>query len=872
LKIVTDRSQLVNQKLQANQAFHRYRQEFDSDDFLVLVLRTAEDDSVTGLPSLPTREQRRHMKSVAEAWAAKLRMRPDLFPKVYDRIDWSKMGSLALLYLPLENVEDAAQVAKNYATDLRDWAASPKLETLFARINQFTKSGELIADPQRTALALDAIEQMLVWMREQLQSAQNKTNGIDQQENLLELLSIDGFDGEGFFFSHDGRLLTVFAGVARDQNKQNQFAEPMEFAQRSLHEAIAQIPDATIDAGLAGMPALEYEELRTTQRDFARSTIIALILVTLLCMWGFRSVARPALAGICLALAIAITFNFVWLTIGHLNLLALVFTVILVSIGIDFAIHFVTHYESALTGGLSPAQAIAQTYRGISSPLWMGGITSGAAFLSAYFTEFSGLSELGLITGGGLLICFICMFVIYPAMLYLLDSRRPQITKTRGSDFSERLLTREIFTKAKRPVLNKSILAAAIALVVLSFVFGQYSFDTNLLNLQAEDGNINRWQRLLLEVDDRSTFAISTYPDRESLENVRAQFDARSDLVRRTESLFPNHEAEKRRTLGEAYEVLSTIEFSPASEVSLFNLKREVWNFRSSLRRLRASNLQAQTALADLDRQVDSFYRTITDLDEPRAQQKLQQLQQEIYQHAVSTFKKVTASMQPPRFTLDRIPDMMRERFLGNQGSLALIVYPAKNTWQRDNLNGFAERARKIEPNLFGEIVALYENGRSLVRSFLHAATYSLIIIFALIFLWSRSLRATALTMMPLIASTGLLIGFMKWGIDPLPWNFANFFGLPILIGIGVDSGIHIVHAWRSHRVSTLFAAGKAVLFSSATTLIGFGILSTSDHLGVGSLGYILFCGIAFCLITSLTLLPIALKQLLKPEFTDAKN
>lgn len=880
IKIVTDRSALVNPKLSANQAFQRYRQEFGRDDFLALVLRAAGEDSSNGLsaclrrPALPNRAQRQQMKFVAEEWAAKLRARPGLFPKVYDRIDWSQAGGQALLYLSLADVQNIVQAAQTHSAALCDWAASPTLENLFAQINLFTKSEQMAADPKQAAALLHVLEQMFFWMRKQLQPTDGVSNSADQRpKNFLDY-SVNGFDAEGFFFSHDGRLLTVFAslpaqaGVTRDANQQNQYAEAMTYAQQALQEALAQLPDPTIEGGLAGLPALEYEELTTTRRDFARSTVIALILVTLLCVWGFRSVARPALAGICLALAIAITFNFVWLAIGHLNLLAMVFTVILVSIGIDFAIHFVTHYESALSRGLPPAQAIAQTYRAIRSPLWMGGITSGAAFFSAYFTEFAGLSELGFIAGVGLLICFLCMFIIYPAMLFLLDSRFPKALKSRRPDISEKILSREIF-HAKRSRWTKTIFAAAIGLILLGYIFGQYHFDTNLLNLQAEEGDINRWQRLLLEVDDRTTFAISTYPDRESLERVRAQFDARPDLVRRTEALFPNHETEKRAALAAAHESLAQIRFVPPGEVSVFNIKREIWNFRQSIRRFRAANAEARIAFADLEREVDNLYRILLQLDEGSAKEKLQQIQKKIYDHARSAHGEILTALNPPPFDVAKTPEMLRERFLGNAGALALIIYPAKNTWERDNLDEFVEQARRIEPNLFGEIVALYENGRSLIRSFLFAASYSLIIIFVMILFWSRSVRATLLAMLPLLASAGLLLGFMKWGVRPLPWNFANFFGLPILIGIGVDSGIHLVHAWNSRHVRTLFAAGKAVLFSSATTLIGFGILSTSDHLGVGSLGYVLFWGIFFCLMTSLTLLPLALKLFTKPEFND---
>ena len=117
-----------------------------------------------------------------------------------------------------------------------------------------------------------------------------------------------------------------------------------------------------------------------------------------------------------------------------------------------------------------------------------------------------------------------------------------------------------------------------------------------------------------------------------------------------------------------------------------------------------------------------------------------------------------------------------------------------------------------------------------------------------------------------MLTSVGLLVGFMKWGPWPISWNFANFFAIPILIGIGVDNGIHLVCAWRDHRVETFQSAVKAVFFSSSTTMIGFGLLATSNHAGIASLGYILFVGISLCLIAALTILPVAL------TLTDART
>jgi hypothetical protein len=201
---------------------------------------------------------------------------------------------------------------------------------------------------------------------------------------------------------------------------------------------------------------------------------------------------------------------------------------------------------------------------------------------------------------------------------------------------------------------------------------------------------------------------------------------------------------------------------------------------------------------------------------------------------------------------------------LGKNGSLALLIYPAKNVWEQANLEEFLQKARGIEPNITGELVSLYENGQSIIRSFLQASGYSLAAILVLLLVWSRSVRSTLLSLLPLITSVGLLLGIMNWYL--IHWNFTNFFALPILIGIGVDSGIHLVKAWQDKNPQTFQRAGKAVFLSSLTTIVGFGILATSDHLGVRSLGLVLFLGISFCLLASLVFLPAALKLFMKKD------
>jgi len=857
LPIISDREQLVSKALETNRIYQEYRDEFGDEQVLVLVAKTKDTQAI------PNPEQRKQMKLLVKRWAQQLRQRPGLFPNVWERIESSEWNSLALLYLKIEDLRKLGDALNVHLPKFEEWSHSPSLSKVFAVINKEFKNlgvDTTAINREQIPIVLAGLTDFLRWLQEELTDEQSVAeNGSDS--GFYSFLSQGRFDPDGFIFSRDGRLLTAFATVSANSGQQNRYAEVMEFAEAALKNALAGIPESlALEAGLAGMPALEYEELKTANQDFTRSAVIALFCVTLLFVLAFRNFIRPALAAACLCLAIAITFGFVWLTIGHLNLLAMIFTVILVALGIDFAIHFVTHYEQALAEGDTPAQAIKVTYSSIGGALWMGGITTATAFLSACFTEFAGLAELGIIAGSGLIICLICMVVVYPAMLFLLDNRQ-ELLKTKKNLFFNPIgsITSRLNIKAA-----KWIGAVSVLLLSLGYFFGQYTFDTNLLNLQAMDSQANRWQRILLSTGDRSLFAISTFKDRNSLERVRNIFDDSPGWVDATESLYPSNEPEKREILASLCEQVGAIKIEQPVLQSTVALKRQIWNFRQTIRKYRNANPDAKTALADLENKASSLYRTINNLPPEELKSKLTKLENQVCLDLKVRLTELQSFFCPPPLSIDRLPESLKSRFLGKNGSLALLIYPAKNVWEQANLEEFLQKARGIEPNITGELVSLYENGQSIIRSFLQASGYSLAAILVLLLVWSRSVRSTLLSLLPLITSVGLLLGIMNWYL--IHWNFTNFFALPILIGIGVDSGIHLVKAWQDKNPQTFQRAGKAVFLSSLTTIVGFGILATSDHLGVRSLGLVLFLGISFCLLASLVFLPAALKLFMKKD------
>ncbi|MBW3654769.1 MAG: MMPL family transporter [Gemmatimonadetes bacterium] len=862
LEIVSNQEALTDPDLPFNRRSSAYEANFGRwQDPLVLALRAGS--ALDGEPRAPTPAERQAMKEVAARWAAEIRKRSDLFLDVRERVAPAEMRSWALLYLPEEELQPLARSTGLYLPTLSGIAAAPSLsgmlETLNAGMADMGRAVPAGGDARGLGTTLGALEDLFRWMRTEVESpnaAARQAPAAGTEASPLAALTGEGRDPEGYLFTSDGRLLTAVATVMGDSTRQNRFEEPLRYAREALGRALAAVPAGVqVSGGLTGRPALEQEEMVTTQRDFTRASIIAFVAVSLLFMWGLRSVLRPALAALTGAMSVAMTFGFAWMAIGHLNVLALVFVVIVVSLGIDFAIHFYVHYREAMAAGGSPARAIRRTYRAVGGALWMDGLATAGAFLVAWFTDFPGLSELGIISGAGLLIALGCTYVVFPAMLHLLDRRFPPKGAGAGAGLG-------VIRAAARPPVNRwsrAYLFGMLALAGAGFAFGDYEFDVNLLSLQPVRGEAYRWQRLLMESDERTSFAIATFSSREEMEPVRAALEA-LPVVQGTEAVFPFREAEKRALLRPLCTAIADVEVAADAAPDPARVRRELFGLRQTIRRYRQSGEEAGRALAGLEREIAGLYLALGRLQPGEAQRRLGTVQGTIRQSLRGMLGSGESLFCPAPLSAAQAPGPVRERYLGRQGTLALFIYSAVDTWEGPGLRRFVGEVRKVEPAVFGGVVNFYENTRLMIRSFAQAALYSSVVIVLMLLLWTRSVRTTLLALVPLVVGMGLLLGVMRWGPFPLRWNLGNFFAVPILIGTGMAGGIHPVRAWRHGGPEAFRGSLVAVTISALTTMIGFGLLVMGEHRGVASLGLIILLGVGFNLLASLTVLPLALR------------
>jgi len=257
--------------------------------------------------------------------------------------------------------------------------------------------------------------------------------------------------------------------------------------------------------------------------------------------------------------------------------------------------------------------------------------------------------------------------------------------------------------------------------------------------------------------------------------------------------------------------------------------------------------------------------------DQPVVAAQLGNYQRALFDDLRSTFEALQQQDNREKLRVEDLPSALRDRFVGIHGKQLLQVYPRENVWQRGPQEEFVRQVRTIDPNVTGTPVQLLEYTTLLKRSYEEAALYSLIAIAILVFIHFRSLGSVILALLPVAIGSLWLGGIMGWFHIPL--NPANIMMLPLIIGIGVTNGIHILNRFAEEQTPSILAksTGKAVLVSGLTTIAGFGSLALAKHRGIESLGYVMATGVATCMFAGLTFLP-ALLNLLMQKRDQKKN
>jgi len=683
---------------------------------------------------------------------------------------------------------------------------------------------------------------------------------------------------ERFLRSEHGRLWFVQAMPAKDFANFNAIAAPLAAVRDALASVQAHHPG--VEIGLTGKPVLQEDELATSNADMGRSSLLSLAVITVLFIWLFRGMRRPLLAVAAFGIAVGITMGLAWLLVGRITLLSSVFLLVLVGAGLDYGVHIVSRFNEYLASG-SHAHAAERTVREAGPGTLSGACATAVVFALAIITDFGGLRELGMLACAGLITSAVVMVTVLPALLVLAGGAATAPPRTTT------LWTRS----SARMVVGITAIAIAAAAVVAP---SSLRFDANLLSMQAEGLDSVAWEQRVLADDATQTwFAASTVsgPDaawtmREALRGlpevatIRSAFDiirlptaaadrARAELAaaipgplaqgaigpepRHASAVPAAPDSSAATTAATSSEPAAGPTASTTMDVSSERARRIAAGL-DRLATLAVSSGQAEGApvLTGLAARWRSIERGLA--DPTQATLMLTELNDRAARTERALAELRAGCLMSVR---EALPPAVRARSISPAGSWLLQVVPAGDAWDEPTLREFVTRVRTIDPDVTGVPVTQVESIADMRRAFEFVSWLSLAAILVIAWIDFGSLRTALLATATVVAGVLLMLGLL--GPLGLSLNLANFFAVPMLLGLGIDSAIHVLHRWKRDPEG-LPATLTATAFTGVTTAIGFGALVLADHRGLASLGWAMLVGSLACVIVAVIALPAFLR------------
>ena len=613
--------------------------------------------------------------------------------------------------------------------------------------------------------------------------------------------------------------------------------------------AVARTKHPETQIGLTGLPVMENDEMRSSQSAMLKASLLSLFGVACLFVAGFGGLKHPLMTVAALLMAMAWSFGYVTIAIGHLNILSISFGVILIGLGIDFGVHYVARYMQLRGSPIPSDEALIQTAGGVGPGIVTGAITTAIAFFMAGFTEFTGIAELGIIAGGGILLCCAATMIVLPAMVHLADAGRTGQAMPAPLDIHGWI----------RPLFRYPLLLLAITVagtVGLSLGMTQLEYDHNLLNLQPEGLESVELERRLLEQSDQSVwFALSMAKTRDELFRKKEEFGRLPSVERVDEiaSRIPAQDGRRRPIIERIHQRLAELpERPPQLPV---DRPEQIGQLLARVQLLVGGTPESLSIRHQLEQVRDLMRR----MPEAECLRRISDYQHHLAGDLLSRLHALRdmSNPEPPRLT--DLPESLVTRFVGSDGRYLLKIYSKGDIWDMQAMERFVADVRGVDPLATGNPLQTYEASRQMKSSYEQAAWYALAAIMLVLYLDLHSLRHTFLAMLPL--GLGMLQLFGILGLLEIPLNPANMIVLPLILGIGIDDGVHVLHDFRRQRGRYQMSpsTASAVLITSLTTMVGFGSLMIASHRGLQSLGRVLTIGVSCCLFASLIMLPAVL-------------
>ena len=831
LRVDTDTAEMLAKDLPFRVAYSQYKNAFPSEIDTILILIEA-----------PTPE----LADEATRMLAKHLQRETVFKTVYIPGGGQFFEENGLLYLSVSELEELVDNLASAQPLLSKLSQDYSLHGLFSVI------GEALASSVGSIeLALDPL------INRVNKAIQANLNSESYQLSWQHL--IDGNTAD-----QDSVRRFIIAQPDLDFSEVLPGQQAIDLIRRLSKNLFG---DATnpVRVRLTGDVALAHEEMKSVSRGTKTATLVSIIGVFITLFAAFRSLRLVFATVLTLIIGLILTLGFATIAVGHLNLISVAFAVLYIGLGVDYAIHFNLRYKELLESRLTQPEALRLCAADMGPSLTLCAISTAIGFFAFVPTQYTGVSELGLISGTGMALSLIVTLIVLPAILNLFPSTKSQGytgTKKRGGPSLIRLPVR----------FDRFVCWVTVPLALGSLpIISKATFDIDPMNLRDPKSESVETYWELVTNESTSPLTITTLAkDRETALTEAVQLET-LDTVDRVVTVFeyiPDKQEEKLALIDELDLVLGPLEIGSTQTTRQISATDQMTTLKVFLKTLNEHIANGDDAYGN-----NSFFNNIVRLrdslndllntfesvgNEEATNNTISTLERSLLDALPNAIDRLRKAVNAHPVDLEDLPSDLVERWISKDGIYRVEVFPKEKLSNQTSLQRFVSTVQGMRPDATGAPVITLEASKVVVRAFKQAFLSALVIIAIILTLRFRNITDPIFVILPLVFAgvfTVLGMSFLS-----IPFNFANIIALPLLFGLGVDNGIHMVHCVHQygHDKEALLSTSTArgIFFSGLTTIFSFGTLAFISHAGVASMGKILVIGVFLSIICTLFVLP----------------
>ena len=733
--------------------------------------------------------------------------------------------------------------------------------------------------------ALSGFENLSTGVRTALAAPGTLTT--DEADRAAREIMESVFAGERYNWSPDQDMLLISMIPAFDILDFDKLHAAVHGVDSITQQVDREIAGAVINVG--GELAWGVARHEGVGADTLYPTLVALVLILVLFFFSFTRMRKMVLAVFALVVGILITVGGIVLTVGHISMITSIFGVILMGLGIDFGIHLVSNYDDFRLKGMVPDDAMRKTMIAGGTPIMLGGVTTACAFFSLALSNSPAIAEFAVVAGMGVLITLVTMLTLFPALVLSFGGKQ-ELKRARWQpmiDFSFMgSLGRSIQTHPYIAIgLSLALTVGAIATIP------QNTVDFDPMNNSPRNHPYTITQQRIIDRMEISPFvSLST---RASLEETRELAEAfrRERTVSRVASvadlLPPEEEVESRLARIAAGGPAGPMAADDAAGYEgTERTAEDVERLAEEIQRLEWNVIEmGDLAVAGMGednlvvRRRNRIVREIfgAEVGEPG---------REVFQNAIAAItadreiaaERMTAidqafssimEAQQRHMTVDRgptvadLPEDLRSQLVSRDGSRYLItVLPTTDTQAgSEAILAYHTAMTAVDPGITGSVPVYVELVSEIFSEATRAGIYVAGIVFLLLLIIFRRLTHVLLAFAMVVLGVLWMFGLLPLTGTQLGLTAGLVF--PLLIGIGTDDAMHILHRYNHEGgdiVPAIRYSGKAVLLTTVTTMLAFGSLAVVGEMAtIAAIGWLLFVGLGTCFLATVILLPACL-------------